>query len=169
MAKKTASARSGASRNKPRPQKSVQLVRPISAATELEVDDSEEETTGTVATSTAAEPTVEAAVEEVEVEEVEEVAEVKEPKAAKTVKEVKAPRVEATKPVVETTAAPKSASARLAARRQAGQQAQKRAPATMISAENYRYVRKDLIFITILAAIMFSAIIILHFVPAIGG
>ena len=163
MAKKTASARSGASRNKPRPQKSVQLVRPISTATELEVDDSEEETTGTVATSTAAEPTVEAEVE------VEEVAEVKEPKAAKAVKEVKAPRVEATKPVVETTAAPKSASARLAARRQAGQQTQKRAPATMISAENYKYVRKDLIFIAILAAIMFSAIIILHFVPAIGG
>jgi len=166
MAKKTASARSGASRNKSRPQKSVQLVRPISTATELEVDDSEEETTGTVATSTAAEPTVEAEVEEVEVEEV---AEVKEPKAAKAVKEVKAPRVEATKPVVETTAAPKSASARLAARRQAGQQTQKRAPATMISAENYKYVRKDLIFIAILAAIMFSAIIILHFVPAIGG
>ena len=166
MAKKTASARSGASRNKPRPQKSVQLVRPISTATELEVDDSEEETTGTVATSTAAEPTVEAEVEEVEVEEV---AEVKEPKAAKAVKEVKAPRVEATKPVVETTAAHKSASARLAARRQAGQQTQKRAPATMISAENYKYVRKDLIFIAILAAIMFSAIIILHFVPAIGG
>ena len=164
MAKKTASARSGASRNKPRPQKSVQLVRPISTATELEVDDSEEETTGTVATSTAAEPTVEA-----EVEEVEEVAEVKEPKAAKAVKEVKAPRVEATKPVVETTAAPKSASARLAARRQTAQQTQKRAPATMISAENYKYVRKDLIFIAILAAIMFSAIIILHFVPAIGG
>ena len=166
MAKKTASARSGASRNKPRPQKSVQLVRPISTATELEVDDSEEETTGTVATSTAAEPTVEAEVEEVEVEEV---AEVKEPKAVKAVKEVKAPRVEATKPVVETTAAPKSVSARLAARRQAGQQTQKRAPATMISAENYKYVRKDLIFIAILAAIMFSAIIILHFVPAIGG
>ncbi len=154
MAKKTASARSGASRNKPRSQKSVQLVRPVSTATELEVDDSEEETTGTIATSTAAEPTVEAEVEEVEVEEV---------------AEVKAPRVEATKPVVETTAAPKSASARLAARRQAGQQTQKRAPATMISAENYRYVRKDLIFIAILAAIMFSAIIILHFVPAIGG
>ena len=166
MAKKTASARSGASRNKSRPQKSVQLVRPVSTATELEVDNGEEETTGTVATSTAAEPTIEA---EVEVAEVEEVAEVKEPKAAKVVKEVKAPKVEATKPVVETTAAPKSASARLAARRQAGQQTQKRAPATMISAENYKYVRKDLIFIAILAAIMFSAIIILHFVPAIGG
>ncbi len=163
MAKKTASARSGASRNKPRSQKSVQLVRPVSTATELEVDDSEEEATGTVATSTAAEPTVEAEVEEVEVEEV---AEVKEPKAAKV---VKAPKVEATKPVVETTAAPKSASARLAARRQTAQQTQKRAPATMISAENYKYVRKDLIFIAILAAIMFSAIIILHFVPAIGG
>ena len=167
MAKKTASARSGASRNKPRSQKSIQLVRPVSTATELEVDDSEEETTDTVATSTAAEPTVEAEVEEVA--EVAEVAEVKEPKAAKAVKEVKAPRVEATKPVVETAAAPKSASARLAARRQTGQQTQKRAPATMISAENYRYVRKDLIFIAILAVIMFSAIIILHFVPAIGG
>src|SRR6266567_4316064 len=154
MAKKTASVRGGASRNKPRSQKSIQLVRPVSTATELEVDNGEEETTGTVATSTAAEPTIEA---EVEVAEVEEVAEVKEPK------------VEATKPVVETTAAPKSASARLAARRQTAQQTQKRAPATMISAENYKYVRKDLIFIAILAAIMFSAIIILHFVPAIGG
>ena len=163
MAKKTASARSGASRNKPRPQKSIQLVRPVSTATELEVDNSEEETTDTVATSADAEPTIE---EEVEVEEV---TEVKEPKAAKAIKEVKAPKVEATKPVVETTAAPKSASARLAARRQTGQQTQKRAPATMISAENYRYVRKDLIFIAILAVIMFSAIIILHFVPAIGG
>ena len=160
MAKKTASVRGGASRNKPRSQKSIQLVRPVSTATELEVDNGEEETTGTVATSTAAEPTIEAEVE---------VAEVKEPKAAKAVKEVKAPRVEATKPVVETTAAPKSASARLAARRQAGQQTQKRAPATMISAENYKYVRKDLIFIAILAVVMFSAIIILHFVPAIGG
>ena len=163
MAKKTASARSGASRNKPRPQKSIQLVRPVSTATELEVDNSEEETTDTVATSADAEPTIE---EEVEVEEV---TEVKEPKAAKAIKEVKAPKVEATKPVVETAAAPKSASARLAARRQNAQQTQKRAPATMISAENYRYVRKDLIFIAILAVIMFSAIIILHFVPAIGG
>ncbi len=108
MAKKTASVRGGASRNKPRSQKSIQLVRPVSTATELEVDNGEEETTGTVATSTAAEPTIEA---EVEVAEVEEVAEVKEPKAAKVVKEVKAPKVEATKPVVETTAAPKSASA----------------------------------------------------------
>ena len=169
MAKKTASVRGGASRNKPRSQKSIQLVRPVSTATELEVDNSEEETTDTVATSTDAEPTIEAEVEEVGVVEVEEVTEVKEPKAAKAVKEVKAPKVEATKPVVETAAAPKSASARLAARRQAAQQTQKRAPATMISAENYRYVRKDLIFIAILAVIMFSAIIILHFVPAIGG
>ena len=152
-------------------------MRPVPTTTkEPEGDNSEEETTGTVATSIAAEPTIEPEVENEEVEEVEEVKEVEKPKPVKAVKEVKevkaevkTPKVEAPRPVGETVAAPKSASARLAARRQAIQKTQQRAPALMISAENYKYVRKDLIFIAILAAIMFSAIIILHFVPAIGG
>jgi len=69
-----------------------------------------------------------------------------------------------------SSAAPKgSAAARLAARRQAAQKAQQRAAASLITAEHYAYVRKDLVFIAILAAIMFAAIIILHFVPGIGA
>jgi hypothetical protein len=71
---------------------------------------------------------------------------------------------EDTKPVATTSAAPKtSASARLAARRQASQKAQ-RSTATLITAEHYRYVRNDLIYIAILAAIMFSILIVLFFV-----
>jgi len=49
------------------------------------------------------------------------------------------------------------------------QKAQQRAAATLITAEHYAYVRRDLMFIAILAVIMFSAIIILHFVPGIGS
>ncbi len=69
-----------------------------------------------------------------------------------------------TKSVASTTTAPKtSASARLAARRQASQKTQ-RSTATLITAEHYRYVRNDLIYIAILAAIMFSILIVLFFV-----
>jgi hypothetical protein len=60
-----------------------------------------------------------------------------------------------------------SASARLAARKNA--QRTQRNQASLITAEHYFYVRRDLIFIAILAAIMFAVIIILYFVPAIGG
>jgi hypothetical protein len=69
-----------------------------------------------------------------------------------------------TKTAIDTAPAPKtSASARLAARRQAAQKAQ-RSSATLITAEHYRYVRNDLIYIAILAAIMFSILIVLFFV-----
>jgi hypothetical protein len=71
---------------------------------------------------------------------------------------------EDTKSVATTATAPKtSASARLAARRQASQKAQ-RSTATLITSEHYRYVRNDLIYIAILAAIMFSILIVLFFV-----
>jgi hypothetical protein len=62
-----------------------------------------------------------------------------------------------------------SAATRLAARRQTTQKTPQRSSAPLITAEHYSYVRKDLIFIAILAAIMFSVIIILHFVPGIGS
>ncbi len=69
-----------------------------------------------------------------------------------------------TKPAPTTTSTSKtSASARLAARRQASQR-QQRSAATLITAEHYRYVRNDLIYIAILAAIMFSILIVLFFV-----
>ena len=71
---------------------------------------------------------------------------------------------EDSKTVTSTATAPKtSASARLAARRQSTQKTQ-RSTATLITAEHYRYVRNDLIYIAILAAIMFSILIVLFFV-----
>ena len=61
------------------------------------------------------------------------------------------------------TASTTSTSTRFAARRQASQKSQ-RSTATLITAEHYRYVRNDLIYIAILAAIMFSILIVLFFV-----
>ena len=62
------------------------------------------------------------------------------------------------------TGAPKSASARLAARRQATLKAQQRVGATLITPEHFGYVRRDLITIAVLAFIMFIAIIVLYYV-----
>lgn len=56
-----------------------------------------------------------------------------------------------------------SASERLAARRQAAQRAQQRNAAMLVTPEHFSYVRKDLITIAVLAAIMFSVIIVLYF------
>jgi hypothetical protein len=133
MAKKTAHSRSAAQRNKPRTQKSIELVHQTSTEKEVESESDLEEATNGVAVSTA---------------------------AATTSENVK----EDSKSVTTTAAAPKtSASARLAARRQASQKTQ-RSTATLITAEHYRYVRNDLIYIAILAAIMFSILIVLFFV-----
>ena len=131
MAKKTAHTRSTAQRNKPKTQKSIELVRETSTETEIEGESSTEQASNGVATATA------------------------------TTSEIEN---EGTKSVAAAAAAPKtSASARLAARRQASQKTQ-RAAATLITAEHYRYVRNDLIYIAILAAIMFSVLIVLFFV-----
>lgn len=145
MPKKTAYSRGGAQRNKAK-QRSFELVRPASDENVLETVESSSETETDEAEETAA------SVVETKAEE-------KELASAK----VSAPAASAT-----VSGSPRSASARMAARRQAAQKAQ-RPTANMILAENYGYVRKDLIFILILALIMFSAIIILNFVPAIGG
>jgi len=129
MAKKTAHTRSTAQRNKPKTQKSIELVRQTSTEKEIEVDSSSEPESNGVATSTTSE------IEN-----------------------------EGTKSVAATATAPKtSASARLAARRLASQKTQ-RSAVTLITAEHYRYVRNDLIYIAILAAIMFSILIVLFFV-----
>ncbi len=139
MPKKTARTRSSSQRNKPKVQKSVELVRQTSTQKEVKVDSSPELTNGGVATSTATTQTSET-------------------------------ESQGTKVAVDTatTPAPKtSASARLAARRQAAQKAQ-RAPAALVTAEHYSYVRRDLITIAILAIVMFSIIIGLHFVFAVG-
>lgn len=172
MPKKTTHARSGAQRGRTK-QKSFELVRPDSNKNALKTIERDEEA------EVVASDVVD--MEEVEEESVQEEA----PAAPISVN--KGPRNAATRATasdsddkasggaagraaatVTTDNEPRSAAARLAARRQAAQKAQ-RTPVSLISAEHYGYVRKDLIFILILAIIMFSAIIIMHFVPAIGG
>jgi len=151
MPKKTANSRGGAARNRPRPQKSVQLVRPASTEAESAIETDEEEVGGAVATTTAA--------------------------PASTAKKTARPVVEAPAPSVssvsriedEAVQAPRTASARMAARRQAAQKVQARQSPDLITAEHYSYVRKDLIFIAVLALLMLTTLIVLHFVPAIGG
>src|SRR2546421_8122583 len=153
MPKKTVAARGGAQRNKPRVrvQKSIELVRQPSdergQGQEQETVSNAEPTA--VSVSTVAAPAV------------------KESKSSVT-RETR--QSESRNSDTGVAAAPKgSAAARLAARRQASQKAQQRNAVSLITAEHYTYVRRDLLFIAILAVIMFSAIIILHFVPGIGS
>jgi len=167
MPKKTASARGGAARNKPKPQKSIQLVRPDAAVkndvavneNDRQDESSEEETTLEAPTTKATVTASTATVSKTEVattkkSEVESVTSQKEQDVNET------PAVGAGKG---------SAAARLSARRQTALKPQVSRGASLITAEHYSYVKRDLIYILILAIIMFSAIIILHFVPAIGG
>jgi hypothetical protein len=169
MPKKTASARGGASRNKPKPQKSIQLVRPDATVkndvavneNDIQQDESSEEET-TLAASTPA-LTSKAAVASAATVSKTEVATSKK-------SEIESVPSQKEQTAVDSSAANKgSAAARLAARRQAVLKPQASRNASLITAEHYAYVRRDLIYILILAIIMFSAIIILHFVPAIGG
>jgi len=157
MPKKTVAARGGAQRNKPRVrvQKSIELVRQASDERGQERGQEQEQETVSNAEPTAVSVSTVAAPE------------VKESKSSVT-RETR--QSESTNSDTAVAAAPKgSAAARFAARRQASQKAQQRNAAALITAEHYTYVRKDLVFIAILAAIMFSAIIILHFVPGIGS
>jgi hypothetical protein len=170
MPKKTTPARGGAQRNKPRVQKSFELVREtpaqVPAEQELEMEDAG--STGEAARASAVSVSTMVAPEP------------KKTASTATKPAPEVPRSESTetKVLAETpaavgesvSAAPKgSAAARLAARRQSAQKAQQRSTATLITAEHYAYVRRDLIFIAVLAAIMLTIIIILHFVPGIGS
>lgn len=156
MPKKTA-YRSGAQRNKTK-QKSFELVRPVSDENVLEtvesdeVEEVEEDVVGEMTSTENGE------------EEVEEVREVKTKSGNAGLKAgASAAAVISTPPATGNGSSPKSAAARLAARRLAAQKAQ-RTSSNLITAEHYSYVRKDLIFILILAIIMFGTIIALHFV-----
>ncbi len=177
MPKKTAHARSGVQRSRPK-QKSFELVRP----------DADKKVLAPVESDAEAEAVASGVVDMEEVEEVEEqsipekvtvtpISSGKPPRnavarsSAATISTDNASKGAATRPATDVSAdnTPRSAADRLAARRLAAQKAQQRTPVSLISAEHYGYVRKDLVFILILAIIMFSAIIIMHFVPAIGG
>lgn len=154
MPKKSTPARGGAQRGRTKTQKSFELVRPVVETPEPE---SEPQDIAAIATASISKASTTAT-----------------PPAAKAV-----PLVVPAKPVAEpervssTSAAPKavasvggSASSRLAARRQAGQTRTQRSATPLVTAEHYAYVRKDLMFIAILAIIMFATIIILHFTLA---
>ncbi len=178
MPKKTAHTRSSVQqRRKPKTQKSIELVRPVSVEEEIEHEDDAEPGSVGVATSTVEAPESDSEREKAPAPVSPKKKETTtSPKSSKpsSPKVEKAPALKAAQEnepgeVVEETvpASRPSASARIAARRQTTQKTQR--TVSLISAENYAYVRKDLIIIAILAAIMFSAIIILHFVPAIGG
>ncbi len=156
MPKKTTASRSGAQRNRPRAQKSIEVVRqPASVEQEPVTDDQTEKTLESYAATpvpaaTTTRPTTRAAT--------------KTKTAPPEVREE--PPVEQESPIVPT--APKgSAAARLAARRQ-GQRSQLRSAATLITAEHYTYVKRDLVTIAILASMMFVAIIVLYFILARG-
>ncbi len=174
MPKKSANTRGGASRNRPRPQqKSVQLVRPVPAEGQSAVERDGEETASAVATTTAAEPvekkagsrrrvpsTVSAPSSRV----------VDEPVTKTTEETDTAEAINVTGAAAATeVTAPRSASARMAARRKAAQNVQTRRSENLITAEHYAYVRRDLIFIAILAFLMLATLVVLHFVPGIGS
>src|SRR5205085_1251519 len=157
MPKKSTAPRSGAQRNRPRTQKSFELVRPTrSEAQELETDTSTERAPVAVSTPLATPITTAVPVGTVERSDVQ-----KEPEGKQS--------TVSTAGANSGTASQGSAAERLAVRRQAAQKTPQRSSAALITAEHYSYVRKDLIFIAILAVIMFSVIIILHFVPGIGS
>lgn len=167
MPKKTAGARGGASRNRPKAQKNVQLVRPNAAAVENETQQDESNVEVEEEITLAAPPAKAAAASTATVS--------KKEAATSKKSEEESGTIQAQKAVEETitTSDRGSAAARLAARRQGqGQSALKPvAPrnVSLITAEHYAYVKRDLIYILILAVIMFSVIITLHFIPAIGG
>lgn len=166
MPKKTAGARGGASRNRPKAQKSVQLVRPNVAATS-EKETRQDKSSVEEETTLAAPTTKTASARTATASKTETVTGKKSGGESVTAQAQKAVEEKETTP----STGKGSAAARLAARRQ-GQAAQKAPtarPAGLVTAEHYAYVRRDLIYILILAIIMFSVIIILHFVPAIGG
>ncbi len=171
MPKKSPSTRGGTQRVKPK-QKGFELVRPASATPDDAADTNAEPTvvgasTGTTTTSMPSksrQAEVSARKERLSTPS----ARLQTPTLAE---EAETEQEEGGNKIQElAVSAPKgSASARLASRRQAGLKAQQRNVATLITAEHYTYVRKDLIFIAVLAVIMFAAIIILHFVPGIGA
>ena len=195
MPKKSATVRGGAQRNKPKVQKSFELVKPEAASStgltesteeqELVANGEDEVTTSDISAASPVEVEAETPVEETkprvtkeperktrEVKTSSAVAIPVETRKATSSRTSSAPVAASSAPVsppAATTPPKGSASARLAARRQAMQKAQQRVAASLITSDHYSYVRRDLRTIAILAAIMFAVIIILHFVPGIGS
>lgn len=179
MPKKSASARNAAQRNKPKAQKSFELVRQTvqekdaleekEGASQVEAEDSNE-LAGAGESPVAALDSSSASANAKKVSAKNSVATTSR-KNATPQSQLTSPDAELkeTSSTIVTTAPKGSAAARLAARRQTAQKPQSRMATPLVTVEHYAYVRRELIIIAILALIMFSVIIILHFVPAIGG
>jgi hypothetical protein len=154
MPKKAATARRRAQHNKPKVQKSFELVRPEKVVTEEEGESNTIEAQESTATEIEESSTTPTKVSTANTK----------PVKPKTPAKVAVATQEETKTQErKNTSAPGSASARLAARRQAAQRLQQRSTATLITSEHFAYVRKDLIRIAVFAAFMFTAIIVLYF------
>ncbi len=168
MPKKATTARNGVQRTKPKTQKSFELVRPVSEIQEREA----EEITTTEEHTVAESPSVASSAIETSAE-LATLPTVPKKKArsssiATEVTPVETVTSKAPEAVETLATAPKgSASARLAARKNT--QRSQRNAASLITAEHYSYVRRDLAFIAVLAAVMFIAIIVLYFIPGIGA
>lgn len=161
MPKKAGAARTGAQRNRAKVQKSFELVRPEEESRD-NVETSEEITTTeeTVEEKPRATPTASKTATAVKTR----TAEKKATAIEKPASEAPAEETEEPEEPKSVSTTPKgSAAARLAARRQANQRVQQRNAATLITAEHFAYVKRDLITIAVLATIMFAAIIILYF------
>lgn len=143
-------------------------MRPVPVEGQSAVERDGEETTSAVATTTAAEPVEKKAGSRRRVSSTVPAPSprvVDEP-VTKTTEETDTAEAAATATEVTT---PRSASARMAARRKAAQNVQNRRSENLITAEHYAYVRRDLIFIAILAFLMLATLVVLHFVPGIGS
>lgn len=172
MPKKTTSAHGSMQRNKPK-QKSFELVRPAGAVVDEQEPDEDEVVENVETTETTAAP-VSVAISSVETVPAARAVATPKVKAFKATQQIKPAAAEAKEDIEEEDVVvaelPKgSAVARLAARRQATQKVSQRVASTLITAEHYTYVRKDLLFIAVLAIVMFAALIVLHFVPGIGS
>ena len=127
MPKRSSTARGTAQRQRPKAQRNIAFVRPVTDESEPQSEEREQLPVTSTATATA----------------------VTEQTLAKT--DTEPPKAS-------------SASARLAARRRGVQRTQQRNAANLLTPEHFAYVRKDLIFIAILAVVMVAAIITLYFV-----
>ena len=153
MPKKSANVRSGAQRNKPKVQKNFELVRPVT-------DVSEKPDTIDVPAVVPASTTVSTPERPITPKKQ---APPLEPEEHITPKKQASPTLEEKQEDSETAMPKGSAAARMAARRRAAQKAQQRSTVSLVAAEHFAYVRRDLITIAILACIMFTAIIVLYF------
>jgi predicted RND superfamily exporter protein len=158
MPKKAGATRTGASRNRAKAQKSFEVVRPAGEPQETveSPEDIREELPVKVSeTRTAKSTTATTAVQAPE--KVETATEANTNEKVETATEANTNE--------KVASAPKgSAAAKLAARRQATQRAaQQRNAATLITAEHFAYVKRDMVTIGVLASVMIVAILVLYF------